>query len=74
MDETMDRQGRPYGGCAIVWNPRMEGKVDKVVCNHNRLGGITITIQEFNILFLNAYMPCDKQTEDANYHEYVRCN
>ncbi len=71
MDETIDRHGRPYGGCAIVWNPRMQGKVYTVLCNHNRLCGKKITINDFNLLLSNAYMPCDKRMEDANYFEYV---
>ncbi len=55
MDETIDRQGRPYGDRAIIRNPRIKGKVDTVVCNHNRLCGITVTINDFNLLLLNAY-------------------
>ncbi len=71
MDETIDGQGRPCGGCAIVWNTRIEGKVDTVLCNHNRLCGITVTINDFNLLLLNAYMPYDKRIENAHYYEYV---
>ncbi len=60
MDKTIARHGSPYGGCAIVWNPRIQGKVDTVLCNHNILCGITVTINDFNLLLLNADMPCDK--------------
>ncbi len=71
MDETIDRHNRPYGGCTIVWNPRMQGKVDTVLFNHNRLCDITVTINDFYFLLFNAYMLCDKQIENANYYEYV---
>ncbi len=71
MDEIIDRHGIPYGGCTIVCNPRMQGKVDTVLCNHNRLCSITVNINDFNLLSLNAYMPCHKRIEDANYYEYV---
>ena len=51
MDETIDRKGRPYGGCAIVWNHRMEGKLDTVLCNYNRLCGITVTINDLTFYY-----------------------
>ncbi len=45
--------------------------MDTVLSNHNRLCGITVTINDFKLLLLNAYIPCDKQIEDANFYEYV---
>ncbi len=49
----------------------MQGKVDIVLSNHNKLCGVTVTINDFNLILLNAYMPCDKRIDDANYYEYV---
>ncbi len=32
MDESVCKEGRKYGGCAILWKPNVTGKVEPVEC------------------------------------------
>ena len=66
MDECIAREGRPYGGCAILWKLSLKFK-----CNHVRLCGIMIQINNCEIMCLNVYMPCDDWSEDDKCAEYM---
>lgn len=67
MDETIERTGRPFGGCAILWNPAINGSFTKLVIDNNRLCGVLCVFNNVSVLFLNVYMPCDRYVEDAEY-------
>ena len=77
MDEHVFRAGRPYGGCAIIWNPKLKGKVKTIPTNNKRLCAITVTFDDISFLFVNVYMPCDgRDTGSVLYksilHDVVR--
>jgi exonuclease III len=59
MCENVQRLGRPYGGCAIVWNPRLNAKIDGVATNNSRSCAVTINFGHVSFLLINVYMPCD---------------
>ena len=59
MDENQHRNGRPYGGCAILWNPKIKYEIKGVNCNHNRLCAVVMNDGITKTLVINAYMPCD---------------
>ena len=71
MDECIAREGRPYGGCAILWKLSVKFVVKELKCNHVRLCGIMIQINNCEIMCLNVYMPCDGWSEDDKFAEYM---
>ena len=64
MNENVCRAGRPFGGCAVLWNPLMDCKVTVVKCISPRLCGVIIDVNDNSYLILNVYMPCDRGYED----------
>ena len=66
MCENVQRFGRPFGGCAIVWNPRLKAKVDPVKTNNNRSCAINLVIGNVSFLIVNVYMPCDGRDPQSN--------
>ena len=71
MDESFLLYGRPYGGCAIIWNNKMKYKVTQVDCTSKRLCGINIAIgEDVSFVVLNVYMPCDERQRGRNLDEF----
>ena len=71
MDESFLLYGRPYGGCAFLWNNKMKYKVTQVDCTSKRLCGINIAIDEgVSLVVLNVYMPCDERQRGRNLDEF----
>ncbi len=58
--EHIECKGHPFGGCAI------QAKIQKLSINNNRLCGIIMFLNDMSYLFLNAYMPYDRNTEDPD--------
>ena len=72
MDESRPLEGRPYGGCAIVYKTSLNCHIRAITSNHIRLCGVMVAINEVcELLILNAYMPCDTKTLDGNYDVFV---
>ena len=67
MDECIARDGRPYGGCAILWKLILKTAARKLKYKHERLCGIMIQISNnCEIMCLN-----DDTSEDDKFAEYV---
>ena len=72
MNENICKEGRKYGGCAILWKPSIKGKVTPIDSKHDRLCAVLMTMEnDITVLFINAYMPCDGRQRDARHDEYV---
>ena len=72
MDESQPLEGRPYGGCAIVYKTSLNCHFRAITSNHVRLCGVIVAINEVcELLILNAYMSCDTKTRDGNYDVFV---
>ena len=72
MDENVSLEGRPYGGCAILYKSSINKCViNEVKCQNQRLCGINIILDRFSILILNMYMPCDTNRQDDNLTSYT---
>ena len=71
MDENTPLEGRPYGGCAIVYKTDMKCDISEVKCDHVRLCGVLIKMNGCTILILNSYMPCDSNRQDQNFIHYM---
>ena len=68
MCENVQRVGRPFGGCAIIWNPKLNAKVESVKTNNSRSCAVNIVIGSTSFLVINIYMPCDGR--DPNSDEF----
>ena len=72
MDECIARDGRPYGGCAILWLLTLNTAVRELKVKNVKLCGTMIKISNnCEIMCLNVYMPCDGRSEDYNFAEYM---
>ena len=72
MDSTKLRSGRPFGGCAILWNSSISCQVVpiSVPLNIKRLCAVKICIDNVNILLCCVYMPCDTESDHVNNNEF----
>ena len=74
MDETVQRRGRPYGGCAIAWKPNIAGalKITSLPSAHHRLCAIQVNFEnDCSFIMFNAYMPVDTYREDDSYYQFI---
>ncbi len=71
MDESVERLGRAYGGCAFIWNLNIKGKIIKVDINNNCLCGVKFILNGMLFVMLNEYMPCDRRIEDPEYMDLM---
>ena len=71
MNEDIYCQGRPYGGCSIVYSNTL--KVEPIYFeNEKRVCGITITLPHSVLSIFNVYMPCDdNSTESFDMYNHV---
>jgi exonuclease III len=51
--------GRPYGGCAILWSAGIDVRVSSLSSNSNRICAARMENDEFKLLLINIYMPCE---------------
>ena len=59
MNQAIQKQGRPFGGVAIIWNSQIKYKMVPVATNSTRLCCVQIFLNDDTfILLFNAYMPC----------------
>lgn len=71
MDECCPREGRPFGGVAILWKSNSKFKVQEIKMSSDRSCAIRLEFPDgSSMLAINAYMPCDNNTKGANYCEY----
>ncbi len=54
--------GRPYGGCAILWQNCINHNVTKLPMDNNRACAIRVTSNDRNIIIVCVYLPTDTQT------------
>ena len=72
MDESKPLIGRPHGGTAIIWNNNIGCKVDLIKLSFDRLICCKVTMpNNFVILIVNLYLPCDDRYVSAGYHTTV---
>ena len=57
MDETVFNLGRPYGGCAILWDKSMLAKVKPIVTKCKRFVAVHVVCDSITFLLINVYMP-----------------
>ena len=70
MNENELIHGRPKGGTAILYNSKINAKIEKIDTGCNRLTAVMITIDFTHILLITVYMPWDEQREGENLNEF----
>ena len=64
MNEDEYCQGRPYGGCSIIYKDTF--KVTPIYFSfEKRVCGIKIALRQSVSLIFNVYMPCDDNTAES---------
>ena len=53
--------GRPYGGVAIFINKNIKCFISEVDCESKRLCTVLCKFDEYSVLFVSIYMPCDER-------------
>lgn len=74
-DTTRILQGRPYGGCAILWSNRFDGIIKKIPCSTylcNRLCCVKITLEnKETVLLFSVYMPTSTDFSEEKRQEFI---
>ena len=59
--------GRPYGGCAVLWNKNMKASVTPVDTHSKRICAVKLLIDNFSVLICSVYMPNDSSLRNEDY-------
>ena len=73
MDEANDiLNGRPKGGCAILWHQRISHRVSEIKTHSRRLCGVTVDIDDGRrVLIIVCYMPNDNMSKTCAGDDFV---
>ena len=71
MDANELTHGRPKGGTAILYNSKLNAKIEKLDTGCNRLTAARVTIDDTIILLITVYMPWDEQREGDILDEFI---
>ena len=63
--------GRPYGGLSILWRRSLSPVCKLVHLEDDRLTGLIITFNNFELLIINVYLPYQQPDNLENYIEYL---
>lgn len=69
FDSSTVLKGRPFGGCAILWNSRRKFRISTVQTNSNRICCIRVESDTWKLLLINVYMPYEGSANHAD--EYL---
>ena len=69
MDEHKPLIGRPHGGTAILWKNDADFNVVPVETESDRLCCCKITKNDFTILLVCVYLPCDDRYMSLSYNK-----
>ena len=64
-------EGRPYGGCAILWNSMLSTSVTPLQFDNNRACGVTVNDKNYCLNIYCMYLPNDRlwQMNDPDFGE-----
>ena len=71
MDESVILEGRPYGGCLIMWKSAINAVIRPLVCISKRICGIQVCLKGVNFLVINVYMPCSPDSKKESKEEFI---
>jgi len=58
--------GRPFGGCAILWESNLFANVRPVDINSRRACAVRVSFESFELLLINVYMPYEDSDEKTD--------
>jgi len=59
--------GRPYGGCAILWNNSITLKIEPISVLSKRLCVVKVSTSDTVFLLCTVYMPCDSHHKSQDF-------
>jgi len=68
FDSQTVLQGRPFGGCAILWRKELHADIRMIDTGSRRVCAISCTSESYKLLFINVYMPFEDG--DVNVDEF----
>ena len=68
MSSTEIIQGRPYGGCSILWKKDLSACICPIITVSKRLCAVTLLMNNVSFLLCNVYMPTG--TSASSLEEY----
>jgi len=68
FDKTVVLRGRPYGGCAIFYRRSDACSVKIINTESNRVCAIRLWCDDYDLLFVNVYMPCE--SDDNSFRTF----
>jgi len=72
VDSSALRQGRPFGGCAILYKSSWNCFFSAVACNNNRLCACVLMLpSRVKCMIINVCMPCDDANNATIYHDVL---
>ena len=69
MSLSKNNCGRPYGGCAIIWNSSLVASVTPVANQTKRVCAVKIEFGNHDILLCNVYMPTYQSAQGTYLQE-----
>ena len=63
------RQGRPYGGLAIVWHKCLPFNILPIKTDNKRIACVTVTTDIIKLILINVYMPQNNNSQQS-YEEF----
>ena len=70
MLESDIQSGRPFGGVAIIWKKNIKCKITPISLSSRRMCAIILTVNNFDNILFNVYMPCDTMYDQNNQSQY----
>lgn len=66
MSDHEHIQGRPYGGCAIIWRNTLRFAVEPIACVSSRICAVKVSSCDLSFMLFTLYMPCDTEVDETN--------
>ena len=69
-DETF-MEGRPFGGCAMLWLKSMLCKITPIILDFKRVCAVKEVLNDNrSFILINVYMPCNATHNNSSLYEY----
>ena len=66
FDNSVMLMGRPYGGCAILWQSNLFLSVTPIDVNSRRLCAARLCSESLKLVLINAYMPYEDSEDNCD--------
>ena len=63
--KDIGRQGRPFGGLAIIWHKNLPFNILPIRTNNKRVACVTVTTDKIKLILINVYMPQNDNSQKS---------